>query len=96
MYVMAKSVADVIELGILFSDLMADGPIIQNSLEFAFAKGVTLKSVPEDVKRFRKHNQITLLILMSYTNPIEGIGINLFSANARISGVDGVLRIDAC
>ncbi|MDU0810029.1 MAG: tryptophan synthase subunit alpha [Burkholderia sp.] len=94
MHAMAQSGADVIELGVPFSDPMADGPIIQRSSERALTHGVTLKIVLENVKHFRERNQITPIVLMSYANPIEKMGIDVFSDNASISGVDGVIVID--
>ncbi len=86
--------ADIIELGVPFSDPMADGPVIQRSSERALARGVTLKSVLADVKRFRERDEKTPVVLMGYANPIERMGIDAFAVAARAAGVDGVLVVD--
>src|ERR1700758_4536135 len=86
--------ADVIELGVPFSDPMADGPVIQQSSERALEKGVTLKSVLADVKRFRETDDKTPVVLMGYANPIERMGADAFAAAAKEAGVDGVLVVD--
>jgi tryptophan synthase alpha chain len=94
MHALAAGGADVIELGVPFSDPMADGPVIQQSSERALAKGVTLKSVLADVKRFRETDQTTPVVLMGYANPIERMGTEAFAAAAKEAGVDGVLVVD--
>ena len=94
MHALAAGGADVIELGVPFSDPMADGPVIQQSSERALAKGVTLKSVLADVKRFRETNDTTPVVLMGYANPIERMGTDAFAAAAKEAGVDGVLVVD--
>lgn len=94
MHALAEGGADVIELGVPFSDPMADGPVIQRSSERALAKGVTLHSVLDDVKRFRARDQKTPVVLMGYANPIERMGADAFAAAARDAGVDGVLVVD--
>jgi tryptophan synthase alpha chain len=94
MHALAAGGADVIELGVPFSDPMADGPVIQQSSERALAKGVTLKSVLADVKRFRETNDKTPVVLMGYANPIERMGAEAFAAAAKDAGVDGVLVVD--
>ena len=94
MHALAAGGADVIELGVPFSDPMADGPVIQLSSERALAKGVTLKSVLADVKRFRATNDQTPVVLMGYANPIERMGTEAFAAAAKEAGVDGVLVVD--
>jgi tryptophan synthase alpha chain len=94
MHALAAGGADVIELGVPFSDPMADGPVIQQSSERALAKGVTLKSVLADVKRFRETNDTTPVVLMGYANPIERMGAEAFAAAAKEAGVDGVLVVD--
>ncbi|WP_322012546.1 tryptophan synthase subunit alpha [Paraburkholderia sp. J12] len=94
MHALAAGGADVIELGVPFSDPMADGPVIQQSSERALAKGVTLKSVLADVKRFRETDQKTPVVLMGYANPIERMGTEAFAAAAKEAGVDGVLVVD--
>jgi tryptophan synthase alpha chain len=94
MHALAAGGADVIELGVPFSDPMADGPVIQQSSERALAKGVTLKSVLADVKRFRETDNVTPVVLMGYANPIERMGAEAFAAAAQEAGVDGVLVVD--
>ncbi|CAN7571659.1 tryptophan synthase subunit alpha [Caballeronia sp. LjRoot34] len=94
MHALAKGGADVIELGVPFSDPMADGPVIQRSSERALAKGVSLKHVLADVKRFREINTATPVVLMGYANPIERMGTEAFAKAAKEAGVDGVLVVD--
>src|SRR6516225_9391621 len=94
MHALAKRVTDVIELGVPFSDPMADGPVIQRSSERALARGVTLKSVLADVKRFRETDDKTPVVLMGYANPIERMGAEAFARAAQEAGVDGVLVVD--
>lgn len=94
MHALAKGGADVIELGVPFSDPMADGPVIQRSSERALARGVTLKSVLADVKRFRQTDDKTPVVLMGYANPIERMGADAFAKAAQEAGVDGVLVVD--
>jgi len=94
MHALAKGGADVIELGVPFSDPMADGPVIQQSSERALAKGVSLKRVLADVKRFRETDDKTPVVLMGYANPIERMGADGFAAAAKEAGVDGVLVVD--
>jgi tryptophan synthase alpha chain len=86
--------ADIIELGVPFSDPMADGPIIQRASERALANGVTLTSVLELVRQFRTTDQQTPVVLMGYANPVEAMGWTAFCRAARQSGVDGVLTVD--
>jgi tryptophan synthase alpha chain len=94
MHALAKGGADVIELGVPFSDPMADGPVIQQSSERALAKGVSLKHVLADVKRFRETDAKTPVVLMGYANPIERMGADAFAVAAKEAGVDGVLVVD--
>jgi len=94
MRALAEGGADVIELGVPFSDPMADGPVIQRSSERALARGVTLKSVLADVKRFRETDAKTPVVLMGYANPIERMGVDAFATEAHAAGVDGVLVVD--
>src|SRR5262249_57000582 len=75
-------------------DPMADGPVIQRSSERALAKGVTLRDVLADVKRFREKDDKTPIVLMGYANPIERIGAEAFAKAATEAGVDGVLVVD--
>ncbi len=94
MHALAKGGADVIELGVPFSDPMADGPVIQRSSERALARGVTLKRVLADVRRFRENDDRTLVVLMGYANPIERMGAEALAQAAKEAGVDGVLVVD--
>lgn len=94
MHAMAAGGADVIELGVPFSDPMADGPVIQRSSERALAQGVRLRDVLSDVRRFRETDQLTPVVLMGYANPIERMGMDTFAAAAAEAGVDGVLVVD--
>lgn len=86
--------ADIIELGVPFSDPMADGPTIQRASERALAHGMSLRKVLALVVEFRKENTTTPVVLMGYANPIEAYGISEFAAAAKAAGVDGVLVVD--
>ncbi len=86
--------ADVIELGVPFSDPMADGPTIQRSSERALKHGTALRDVLGFVAEFRKTNGQTPVVLMGYANPIEAMGDEQFADAARAAGVDGVLVVD--
>jgi len=86
--------ADIIELGVPFSDPMADGPVIQRSSERALAKGMSLARVFDIVRVFRAENTVTPVVLMGYANPIEAMGTAAFTDAARQTGVDGVLVVD--
>jgi len=86
--------ADVIELGVPFSDPMADGPVIQRASERALANGTGLKDVLAVVRAFRDRNATTPIVLMGYANPIEAMGLGVFADRARDAGVDGVLVVD--
>jgi tryptophan synthase alpha chain len=94
MHALVKEGADLIELGVPFSDPMADGPVIQRASERALAHKVSLRQVLEMVKTFREHDDQTPIILMGYANPIEAMGVDKFTALAKTSGVDGVLTVD--
>lgn len=94
MHALAKAGADVIELGVPFSDPMADGPVIQRSSERALAKGMSLKKVLAIVAEFRKTNAATPVVLMGYANPIEAMCRENFVNAAADAGVDGVLVVD--
>ena len=93
-FTLAESGADIIELGMPFSDPMADGPVIAKSHERAVAAGINLNDVFSIVDRFREHNQTTGIVLMGYTNPIEVYGYNEFAVRADKAGVDGILVVD--
>jgi tryptophan synthase alpha chain len=86
--------ADLIELGVPFSDPMADGPVIQHANERALAKGVGLTQILGWVREFRGKDAATPLILMGYLNPIETFGYERFAREAMAAGVDGVLLVD--
>ncbi len=94
MHALVAGGADVIELGVPFSDPMADGPVIQRASERALAQGVTLTQIFDFVKEFRKTNQATPVVLMGYANPIEAMGTERFADAAKAAGVDGVLVVD--
>jgi tryptophan synthase alpha chain len=91
---MADAGADVIELGVPFSDPMADGPVIQKAAERALAQGTGLLQVLEIVSAFRRTHADTPVVLMGYANPIERHGIDRFVTDAKAAGVDGVLVVD--
>jgi tryptophan synthase alpha chain len=86
--------ADIIELGVPFSDPMADGPVIQRASERALAHGVGLRDVLDVAAQFRTGNTTTPVVLMGYANPIEAMGTAAFAARAQAAGVDGVLVVD--
>ncbi len=94
MHALVKSGADVLELGVPFSDPMADGPTIQRASERALKQGVSLRSVLGMVAEFRKQDQATPVVLMGYGNPIEAMGWEGFSQRCAEVGVDGVLTVD--
>jgi tryptophan synthase alpha chain len=94
MLAMAKAGADVIELGVPFSDPMADGPVIQKAAERALVKGIGMPQVLAMVRGFRAADRGTPVVLMGYANPIERYGVERFVADAREAGVDGVLVVD--
>ena len=86
--------ADVVELGVPFSDPMADGPVIQRASERALAQGVSLSDVLDMVAAFRSEDAATPVVLMGYANPIEAMGVAVFAARAQEAGVDGVIVVD--
>lgn len=94
MQAMAEAGADVIELGVPFSDPMADGPVIQRAGERALTKGISLRDVLAYVREFRVTNDRTPIVLMGYANPVERYGTAAFVADAQAAGVDGVLIVD--
>lgn len=91
---LVDSGADIIELGVPFSDPSADGPVIQHACERGLASGTTLSGVLDTVKAFREFNTHTPVVLMGYLNPIEIMGYEKFAQKAQISGVDAVLLVD--
>jgi tryptophan synthase alpha chain len=86
--------ADIIELGVPFSDPMADGPAIQASSLRALQAGMTVKGVLEMVRRFREAEDSTPIVLMGYFNPILAHGADRFIADAAVAGVDGLITVD--
>jgi tryptophan synthase alpha chain len=86
--------ADIIELGVPFSDPMADGPVVQRAGERALKNGVGLSLVLNLVADFRRSDARTPVVLMGYANPIEAMGVEKFVAAARTAGVDGVIVVD--
>ncbi|HMN84170.1 MAG TPA: tryptophan synthase subunit alpha, partial [Burkholderiaceae bacterium] len=94
MHAMVAAGADAIELGVPFSDPMADGPAIQRANEQALARGVSLADVLGWVREFRERDDTTPVVLMGYANPIERMGTERFLDSARSSGVDGVIVVD--
>lgn len=94
MHTLVEAGADIIELGVPFSDPMADGPTIQRASERALAKGMTLRKVLELVVAFRTTDAKTPVVLMGYANPIEAMGLEKFALAASGAGVDGVLVVD--
>lgn len=94
MHTMVESGADIIELGVPFSDPMADGPTIQRASERALAHKMSLRHTLEVVTEFRSRNQDTPVVLMGYANPIEAMGYESFAQAAEKAGVDGVITVD--
>ena len=94
MHALAAAGADVIELGVPFSDPMADGPVIQRSSERALARGAGMAYVLDTVRAFRARDAATPVVLMGYLNPVEIRGAAGFAAEAAEAGVDGVLLVD--
>jgi tryptophan synthase alpha chain len=94
MHALVQAGADVLELGVPFSDPMADGPTIQLACERALAHNTSLWQVIEMVAEFRKTDANTPVVLMSYINPIEVRGVEAFAKKAQAAGVDGVLIVD--
>lgn len=94
MHALVEAGADIIELGVPFSDPMADGPVIQKACERALKHGTRLVDLFEMVKTFRQTDSTTPIVLMGYLNPIERIGYEAFADQAANAGVDGVLIVD--
>jgi tryptophan synthase alpha chain len=94
MHALVRAGADIIELGVPFSDPMADGPVIQKAAEHAISQGVGLSKVLDMVTEFRQNDQTTPVVLMGYANPIERMGQSAFVKRAAQAGVDGVLVVD--
>lgn len=94
MHALVSGGADIIELGVPFSDPMADGPVIQRASERALKHGVSLRDVISWVAEFRKTNSETPVVLMGYANPIEAMGADNFVKTAKAAGADGVVVVD--
>jgi len=94
MHGLVNAGADIIELGMAFSDPMADGPVIQLACERALAAGITIDKTLDIVAAFRQKDSVTPVVLMGYLNPIEFFGYEAFAKKAKESGVDGVLLVD--
>ncbi len=94
MHAMVAAGADLLELGVPFSDPIADGPVIQRATERALAHHVSLRQVLDMVRTFRQTNATTPVVLMGYLNPIEVMGYAGFAAQASAAGVDGALVVD--
>ncbi|HEB98611.1 MAG TPA: tryptophan synthase subunit alpha, partial [Thiotrichales bacterium] len=94
MHAMVEAGADIIELGVPFSDPMADGPVIQAACERALKHHVALHDVLDMVKAFREGDAETPVVLMGYLNPVEVMGYEAFARAAAEAGVDGVLTVD--
>ena len=94
MHAMVKAGANILELGVPFSDPMADGPVIQRAAERALLHGTSLHDVLAMVAEFRRTDNATPVVLMGYLNPVEVMGYEAFAAAAAEAGVDGVLSVD--
>lgn len=94
MHSMVNAGADVIELGVPFSDPMADGPVIQQAAERSLEFGTSLHDVFKVVQRFRETDNATPIIMMGYLNPIEVMGYATFAEQAADAGIDGIITVD--
>ena len=94
MHAMVEAGADIIELGVPFSDPMADGPVIQRATERALEHHLSLRGVLDMVREFRARDADTPVVLMGYLNPVEVMGYQAFAQAAADAGVDGVLTVD--
>lgn len=94
MHAMVAAGADILELGVPFSDPMADGPVIQEACERALEHHVRLRDVIDMVAQFRRGDTRTPVVLMGYLNPVEIMGYAEFTQAAKAAGVDGVLTVD--
>ena len=95
MKIMADSGVDVIELGIPFTDPIADGPVIQKSIDRALKNNVSLKDVISVVEKFRQTNKKTAVVLMGYMNPVHKMGVEKFTKSINKNDIDGVLIVDS-
>lgn len=94
LHALVEGGADVIELGVPFSDPMAEGPVIQRACERALKFGVGMRDVMAMVAEFRRSNDTTPIVLMGYANPIEHMGQQAYIKAAREAGVDGTIVVD--
>ena len=94
MHGLVEAGSDILELGVPFSDPMADGPVVQRAGERALKHGVGLKDVLALVRQFREKDKDTPIVLMGYANPIEAMGLEKFAAAAKSAGIDGVIVVD--
>lgn len=94
MHSLAAAGADIIELGVPFTDPMADGPVIQAAHQRALAQDVSLADVLAIVTEFRRQDEATPVVLMGYLNPVDAMGVEQFAARAAEAGVDGALIVD--
>jgi tryptophan synthase alpha chain len=94
MHTLVAAGADIIELGVPFSDPMADGPVIQRACERALVHGTSLRQVVGMVKTFREKDDRTPIVLMGYLNPMEAMGYEQFANTAKAAGIDGILTVD--
>ncbi|MEM9256250.1 MAG: tryptophan synthase subunit alpha [Pseudomonadota bacterium] len=94
MHTLVKSGADILELGVPFSDPMSEGPVIQLGHERALAHGVSLRDAMEMVRSFRVDDRDTPVLLMGYANPVERMGYDAFANEASAAGVDALLTVD--
>lgn len=94
MHALVEAGADMIELGVPFSDPMADGPVIQRASERALQHHVSLRQVLEMVREFRLRDSVTPVVVMGYLNPIEMFGYGAFAEKAAAAGVDGAITVD--
>ena len=94
MHALVSNGADIIELGIPFSDPSSDGEVIQSGIERSLRKGTSLNDTLDIVSKFRARNEVTPIVLMGYLNPVEIMGVDNFVRRAQKEGVDGVLMVD--
>lgn len=94
MHSLVESGADIIELGVPFSDPMSEGPVLQLGHERALANGTSLRHILAMVSEFRQRDQDTPVLLMGYANPIEHMGHEAFAAAANQAGIDAALTVD--
>lgn len=94
MHALVSNGADIIELGIPFSDPSSDGEVIQSGIERSLRKGTILNDTLDIVSKFRARNEVTPIVLMGYLNPVEIMGVDNFVRRAQKEGVDGVLMVD--